>query len=283
MSNTLDYYYNAIPIYGEYNEANEVTKYMGAYPRYYDKKGNITKDNATTYYYDRDNQLTKLQNGAASSDYGSYAYDALGRRIEFIDEANTVTRQFYHHGQRVIEEYDDSNNRQRYYVWGNYIDELLVMNDDAGDDSDYVVCHDHLYSATALLDMSDGSVVEHYQYDAYGWPYVYVNDGNDDTWFTSDDGFALSSSIGLVYLFTGRELDYHSGGRYLQYSRARYYDPHLHRRWLQRDPAGYIDGMNLYEYVRRSHFITSQKGLSVPKTAIFEVMKWALRNTKTYM
>ena len=34
----------------------------------------------------------------------------------------------------------------------------------------------------------------------------------------------------------------------LQYSRARYYDPTTGR-FIARDPAGYIDGMSLYEYV----------------------------------
>jgi len=49
-------------------------------------------------------------------------------------------------------------------------------------------------------------------------------------------------------LFAGRYIDF-NGGFY--YVRHRAYHPALGR-WFQRDPAGYIDGMNLYEYVRGS-------------------------------
>ena len=51
-------------------------------------------------------------------------------------------------------------------------------------------------------------------------------------------------------LFTARRLDILNGGSLkLQYSRFRYYDPETGR-WLTHDPLGYVDGMNLYEYVR---------------------------------
>ncbi len=181
-----------------------------------------------------------------------YSYDSLGRRIESISDARGFTKRCYLAGQRVIEEYDAAGTpaRQRYYVWGNYIDELLMFNDDAGDDSDYVVCHDQLYSAHALLSKGDGAIVERYNYYAYGLPLIYINDGGDGDWWDGDETYASTSAKGLVYLFTGREFERFSGSSvYLQYSRARYYNPGL-QRWMQRDPIGYFDGMSLYEYVR---------------------------------
>ncbi|HDY65418.1 MAG TPA: RHS repeat-associated core domain-containing protein [Phycisphaerae bacterium] len=64
---------------------------------------------------------------------------------------------------------------------------------------------------------------------------------------------ATVSAKGLPYLFTGREFNPIDGAdsNYLklQYSRARYYSFPL-RRWLQRDPLEYVDGMNLYVYVQ---------------------------------
>ncbi|RJP32933.1 MAG: hypothetical protein C4547_12860, partial [Phycisphaerales bacterium] len=40
----------------------------------------------------------------------------------------------------------------------------------------------------------------------------------------------------------------YSLNRQIQYSRARWYNPDLGR-WMQRDPAEYVDGLNIYEYV----------------------------------
>jgi len=68
------------------------------------------------------------------------------------------------------------------------------------------------------------------------------------------------SALDNPFMFTGRltdtinDLDVYyvvndaTGFRRLQDNRTRTYDP-KHGRWLQRDAMGYIDGMNLYEYV----------------------------------
>jgi len=67
------------------------------------------------------------------------------------------------------------------------------------------------------------------------------------------------SSLGNPYLFTGRTTDTlcatsglvseDGSFRRIQDNRNRMYDP-THGRWFQRDPLLYLDGMNLYEYLK---------------------------------
>jgi len=138
-----------------------------------------------------------------------------------------------------LAEYDDSATpvRQKWYVWGNYVDEMLMIYSDANS-AEYYPCHDHLYSLTAMVS-SDGNVVERYEYDAYGRVNILDNNYNE----------LDSSKIGNSYYFTGRRLDIlDSGSLKLQYNRNRYYDNYAGR-WLTHDPLGYVDSMNLYEYV----------------------------------
>jgi RHS repeat-associated protein len=156
-----------------------------------------------------------------------------------------VTKRYLHDGDQVIEEYNGAATpaRQRYYVWGNYIDELLMMhNDDGGGGTDYYACHDQIYSPHALLS-STGSIVERYDYDAYGQPVIYTGDGGDGDWWDGDETASGTSAKGLVYFFTGRELDtLDSNALKLYYYRARTYHPTLGR-FLQRDPIGYMLGI----------------------------------------
>ena len=177
-------------------------------------------------------------------------YDALGHRVRKIDAvAGTTTLYYIDPEWRVLAEYAPTNNQQlRKYVYGNYIDEMLVLIDTYDSDNSpvgtYCFLHDHLYSPAVLIGYDDENEiwipVERYEYDAYGTTRI------------MDPGFGsrTATQYGVTTLFTGRTLDtLDSGALEIMYYRHRYTDPFTGR-FLQQDPMGYKDGLNLYEYVK---------------------------------
>jgi len=147
------------------------------------------------------------------------------------------------------------------YVWGvMYVDELVQVahstNTTAPCEVFYQPCHDANFSVTQLLD-SDGALVERYVYTPYGQRYAFkVSSAETSPYFGT---YAIKHSQPVVVQGTV-EQPYgicdigHQGLMYdkeidLYYNRARYLDPTLGR-FIGRDPKQYIDGNNLYEYLR---------------------------------
>jgi len=139
-----------------------------------------------------------------------------GRRIEKKDlvDPNNTRRYYYNYNWQALCQYDGSGALKETFVYGNYIDEVLFK-------VPLFYLHDHLYSPVALVHWL-GSVLERYEYDAYGNPYIL------------DAQYAprTKSLYGNPYLFTGRRADYlDSGSLKIQYNINRYYD-YYSGRWL---------------------------------------------------
>lgn len=203
------------------NNVNAYTNITGglSFTPQYDDNGNILNDDKHTYAYDFNNKQVGVDDGAVT-----VKYDALGRRIA----KNATT--YYYIGDQMVEEYTDGQLAAS-YLYGNDIDEALQIKRGS---AVYYYHTNHLGSTMALSDAA-GAIVERVNYDAYGQP----------TFFDANGNVIAQSSIGNTILFTGREFDAESG---TYYYRARSMHPNISR-FMQKDPLGYIDGMNLYSYV----------------------------------
>ena len=156
----------------------------------------------------------------------TFDYDALGRRIYAYDAIADAGRYFcYNNAWQVLEEYNTAGSFAWANVFGNYIDEVLVRS---ATSSKYYYAHNHLYSPVAVMDFTAGTVLERYDYDAYGATHIM------DASYTA----RTATAVGNPYSFTGRELDTLDGGNLkTMHYRHRSYDPFMGR-FEQQDPIG---------------------------------------------
>lgn len=185
----------------------------GANTLTYDGRGNLASAQGTSYGYTSENRL-------ATAGGVSLTYDPAGRLKQVVGSSST---RFDYTGDALIAELDGSNVVLRRYVPGPGQDEPIVWYEGSGLTNRRWLHADERGSVTAITDAS-GAAIQLNSYDEYGIP--------------------ASTNLGR-FQYTGQTFLPEIG---MYYYKARIYSPTLGR-FLQTDPIGYGDGLNMYAYV----------------------------------
>jgi RHS repeat-associated protein len=203
-----------------YGTANSINEYptVGGASYSYDGNGNLQSDGTWTYSYDTENHLLSANKTGVSA---SYVYDPLHRQIQKT-VGSTKSRYVYAGWQRIADYDGTSGSLQNRYVYGTSLDEALIQVSSAG-----VVTYMHADRNGSIVATtnSSGTVTNSYKFGPFG---------------------ESAPLTGTTFGFTGQRYDTETG---LYYYKRRYYSPSIGR-FLQPDPKGYVDGLNLYYYVK---------------------------------
>jgi len=235
------------------NEITDLTESIG--PSWvtpvYSRAGNMTTipkpaDPTASYTgtYDAWNRLLRIEDG--SDKVAEYEYDGAKRRTvkkTYVSGVLDETRHFYYtepsKWQVVEARVESSLDAERHFVWGlRHVDDIVLrdrdINSDGTLDERFYGMQDANWNVTSVSN-ANGSIQERYNYDAYG----------SSTALTPTFAYRGASSFDCETRYAGYYFDSGSG---LLVARHRYL--HSSLSWLHRDPLRFIDGSNLYEYVR---------------------------------
>ena len=216
-----------------------------------DTQGCMTAINAMTMVWDFNDQLQQVNLGGGGTAY--YVYDAGGQRVRKVIETQNGARKderIYLGGFEIYRKYNGSGvtvtlERETLHVMDDkqrigIVETKAIENDisiNAPISAQRYQLANNLGSASLELD-KDGRLISYEEYHPYGT--------------TAYQAVDSATEISLKrYRYTGKERDEETG---LYYHGARYYAPSL-ARWTAADPAGLVDGVNLYFYVRNSPIV----------------------------
>ena len=221
-------------------------------PYQYDPHGNVVRmphldggQPGRNLHHDFKDHLHRVDLGGGGTAH--YVYDASGERVRKVWEKapGLVEERLYLGGFEIFRKHNGpigadtaTLERETLHVMDDRQRVALVetrtldtaMNDPAPGRLIRYQIGNHLGSASIELD-HQAQIISYEEYAPFG--------------STTYQAVRSQIEVPKRYRYTGKERDEESG---LQYHGARYYAPWL-ARWVEPDPLGPIDGLNLYAYV----------------------------------
>jgi RHS repeat-associated protein len=231
--------------YGEIDSNNRLTKTkVGQTEEHYtyDAHGNMTRMlHLPSIVWNFKDQIastrTQVVNGEGQAETAYYIYDSGGQRVRKINDVAGHRRaeRIYLAAFEIYREYSTDQSTALEHTTLHIMDDKgrIALVESRGDEITIRYQLDnHLGSSCVELDQN-AAVITYEEYYPYG-----------STSYQA--GRSVAETSLKRYRFTGKEKDEETG---FTYHGARYYAPWLGR-WTSCDPAGMVDGTNIYMYVR---------------------------------